>query len=74
MRTLIAVLCFLVALTGAGCTFAVPERKLDPTVHAQQDVAVTSNQLRLRMRALVGPMCGEIEQAADHIIAGPLMV
>jgi hypothetical protein len=50
--------------------FAVPERKLDPTVHAQKDVAVTANQLRLRMRSLVGPMSGEIEQAADRIIAG----
>src|SRR5262245_25272876 len=62
--------CLLMSLVGAGCTFAVPERKLESAVHAQKDVAVTPNQLRLRMRALVGPMSGEIEQAADHIIAG----
>jgi hypothetical protein len=69
MRTLAAACCALVSLAGAGCTFAVPERKLEPAVHAQRDVAVTSNQLRLRMRALVGPMTGQIEQAADQIIA-----
>ena len=28
------------------------------------------NQVRLRMRSLVGPMCGEIERAADQIAAG----
>jgi hypothetical protein len=70
MRTRTAVFYFMVLVTGAGCTFAAPERKLESTVHAQQDVAVTPNQLRLRMRSLVGPMCGEIEQAADQIIAG----
>lgn len=69
MRTLAAAWCALVSLAGAGCTFAVPERKLEPAVHAQKVVAVTPNQLRLRMRALVGPMTGQIEQAADQIIA-----
>jgi hypothetical protein len=57
-------------LVAAGCTFAVPERKLEPTVHTQKDVAVTANQLRLRMRSLAGPLSGQIEQAADQILAG----
>src|SRR5262249_39309164 len=70
MRTLTTAFCLFVSLTEAGCTFAIRERKLDSTVHAQKDVAVTPNQLRLRMRSLVGPMCGELEQAADQIIAG----
>src|SRR5262245_38539750 len=70
MRILTAAFCFFVSLSGAGCTFAIPERKLHQAVHAQKDVAVTPNQLRLRMRSLVGPMCGEIEQAADQIFAG----
>jgi hypothetical protein len=35
-----------------------------------QDINVTAQQLRLRMRSLVGPMCGQIEQTADSIIAG----
>jgi hypothetical protein len=33
-------------------------------------MAVTQDQLRLRMRALVDPMCGELEHEADAIIAG----
>jgi hypothetical protein len=70
MRTLAATCGVLVSLVSAGCTFAVPERKLEPVVHAQNDVAVTANQLRLRMRSLAGPMSGQIEQAADQIIAG----
>src|SRR5262249_58444213 len=53
MRMSTAALCFLASLTG--CTFTVPERKIESTVHAQKDVAVTPNQLRLRMRSLVGP-------------------
>ncbi|HEY7253399.1 MAG TPA: hypothetical protein VIG37_23080 [Methylomirabilota bacterium] len=70
MRALAVACCVSVSLVGAGCTFAVPERKLEPVVHAQNDVAVTANQLRLRMRSLAGPMTGQIEQAADQIIAG----
>jgi hypothetical protein len=37
---------------------------------AETDVAVNANQARLRMRSLVGPMCGEIERTADQIAAG----
>ena len=33
-------------------------------------MAVNANQARLRMRSLVGPMCGEIERTADQIAAG----
>jgi hypothetical protein len=44
----------------------------EPIVHAQNDVAVTANQVRLRMRWLAGPMTGQIEQAriktAEHPI------
>ncbi len=40
------------------------------SVHSQKDVAATYNQIRLRLRSMVGPACGEIEQAADQIIAG----
>jgi len=57
-------------VTGIGCRMALPERPIEAQVHPQQDIAVTQNQVRLRMRALVDPMCGEIEQAADAIIAG----
>ena len=57
-------------VTGTGCRMALPERQIEAKVHTQQDIAVTQNQARLRMRALVDPMCGEIEQTADAIIAG----
>ena len=33
-------------------------------------MALSDNQIRLRMRSLVDPMSGEIERAADQIIAG----
>ena len=67
---LLPVLVAALLMTGTGCRMALSERKIEARVHTQQDIAVTQNQVRLRMRALVDPMCGEIEQAADAIIAG----
>jgi len=55
---------------GVGCQVALPEQKVSPAVHAQSDVAVNHEQMRLRMRALVVPLCGQVEAAADQIIAG----
>ena len=60
----------LLGWIASGCSFAMPEHKMNASVHAQKDVAATYNQIRLRLRAMVGPMCGEIEQAADQISAG----
>ena len=40
------------------------------TAGPRRSVAVNANQVRLRMRSLVGPMCGEIERTADQIAAG----
>jgi hypothetical protein len=60
----------LLAIVAAGCHFAVPERKTQSVEHSQKSVALTQNQIRLRVRGLVGPMCGDIEQAADRIMAG----
>src|SRR5262245_66101594 len=70
MRTLAVACCVFTTLVGGGCPFAVPERKLESLLNARNDVAITANQLRLRMRSLAGPMTGQIEQAADQIIAG----
>ena len=42
-------------------------RRIDS--RAETKVAVNVNQARLKMRSLVGPMCGEIERAADQIAA-----
>lgn len=60
----------LLAVGACGCRFAMPEPKMKASVHAQKDVAANYNQIRLRVRAMVGPACGLIEQAADQIIAG----
>ena len=60
----------VVLVTGAGCRMAMRETKVEPKVHAQKDIAASQDQVRLRMRGLVGPMSGEIEQTADSIIAG----
>jgi hypothetical protein len=53
-----------------GCDVSHPQNKLETQLHAQEDVAVTREQARLRMRSMVDPMCGRIEQSADEIIAG----
>lgn len=53
----------------ASCSVTATERKPDTTIHAAEDVAVTTEQGRLRMRALVDPMCGRIEAAADAILS-----
>jgi len=65
---------FVAALlvTGTGCRMALSERTIEAQVHTQQDITVTRNQIRLRMRAMVDPICGAIEQTADAIIAEAL--
>jgi hypothetical protein len=57
-------------VTGAGCRLARPKHDSIAQTRGQTQVAANQNQVRLRMRALVQPMCGELEQAADAIIAG----
>ena len=60
----------LLTFVACGCRFAPPEHKMNASVHAQKDVAASYHQIRLRLRSMVGPACGEIEQTADQIIAG----
>jgi hypothetical protein len=67
-RTILSAL--LLGVLVGGCSFAMPKAKMKESVHASKDVAANYNQIRLRLRAMVGPACGEIEQAADQIIAG----
>src|SRR5262245_25138668 len=59
-------------LLSTGCKLSI--RKKAPTgsatAHSVKDIAVTPNQIRLRMRSLVEPFAGEIEQTADTIVAG----
>ena len=53
--------------TVSCTTVKARNRQVNPEV--QQDLAVNANQIRLRMRSLVDPFAGEIEQAADRISA-----
>jgi hypothetical protein len=57
-------------MSTAGCRITLPRHTVNPEVHAAEDVAVNSEQIRLRMRALVQPMSGVIISAADKIITG----
>ena len=54
--------------SSVGCAVSMRAPKIDS--RAETKVAVNANQVRLKMRSLVGPMCGEIERAADEIAAG----
>jgi hypothetical protein len=55
---------------AVGCTVAKSRRATEKNAPIRpEDVKVTAEQFRLRMRSLVGPMCGQIEQSADAIIA-----
>jgi hypothetical protein len=69
-RHLFSLVAVVVAIIAIGCRFAPREVKTQPGGRAMKDINLTLNQIRLRMRALVGPLCGEIEQAADRIAAG----
>jgi hypothetical protein len=55
-------------MSSVGCAVSMRAPKIDSRAEAK--VAVNVNQARLRMRSLVGPMCGEIERTADRIAAG----
>jgi hypothetical protein len=55
-----------VSFVGCGVSMRAP--RIDS--RAGTTVAVNPNQVRLRMRSLVGPMCGEIERTADEIASG----
>jgi hypothetical protein len=69
-QVLLPVLVAALLVTVTGCRMALSECTIEAKAHTQQDITVTQNQVRLRMRAMVDPMCGAIEQAADAIIAG----
>jgi hypothetical protein len=72
LRSILVVLALLMLLSGAvGCTAATSRQATEKDAPIRsEDIKVTAEQLRLRMRSLVGPMCGQIEQSADAIIAG----
>jgi len=53
--------------SSIGCAVSMRAPKVDSRAGT---AAVNVNQVRLKMRSLVGPMCGEIEHTADQIAAG----
>ena len=57
----------LLALAAAGCQLIPTALKTNDRVQSNKDIAVNSEQVRLRMRALVQPMSGVIVSAADQI-------
>ena len=52
---------------AAGCRSASPRTGQIGVLHDPGDVKVNREQLRLRVRSLVGPMTGKMESAADEI-------
>jgi len=60
----------ILTLVAAGCKVAAPHQDIENTVHAREDLAVTEQQVRIRMRALVEPLSGTIVESADRIMAG----
>ena len=60
----------LLVLLASGCQLMPTSIKTNDRVQSNKDIAVNSEQIRLRMRALVQPMSGVIVSAADQISAG----
>jgi len=69
LRSGLAALCLVLVGTG-GCKVTTPGHQMEEAVHAKADVAVSAQQIRLRMRALVEPLGGAIVESADLISAG----
>jgi hypothetical protein len=57
------------SLAVGGCRSAAPRAGGAAKLQHPSDVAVNREQLRLRMRALIGPMTGRIESTANEIAA-----
>jgi hypothetical protein len=57
-----------IALVASSVGCAVSMRTPKPDAQRGAKLAVSLNQLRLKMRSLVGPLCGEIERTADQIV------
>jgi len=58
----------LLTALGSCVTMPPPVAKLKEEVHASQDLAVTMQQLRVRMRTLVEPFAAVIVASADRIM------
>jgi len=62
-----AVLVVILLLALGGCLTTTPIHKMEEDVHASTDLAVNTQQIRVRMRALVEPLSAVIVTNADRI-------
>jgi hypothetical protein len=58
-----------VCLLPVGACLSASPRGGNAGLHRPDDIAVNREQMRVKMRALVGPVTGKIESAADDIAA-----
>lgn len=63
-----AIACILFGAAG-GCQLKAPPAKPVQEIHASEDISANTQQVRLRMRDLVGQFSGTITESADQIIA-----
>ena len=72
LRAILAALAIMLLGGTVGCKLSPQSRQAtEKEAHIRpEDVKISTEQFRLRMRSLVGPMCGQIEESADLIIAG----
>jgi hypothetical protein len=55
---------------SSGCSLLLKPHQQHSMAYKSKELSVTPEQIRLRMRALVQPFAGEIENSADEIAAG----
>src|SRR5688572_5067043 len=67
LRTLTFAVGIVAVSFATSCAVKAQNRQLHSAVQ-RTDISVNPNQIRLRMRSLVDPLAGEIEQSADSII------
>lgn len=65
----LAAACVL-TLIAPGCSVKAPPQSMDESVHSRDDIGVNTQQVRVRMRALVEPLSAAIVESADRIGAG----
>src|SRR6516162_1646920 len=55
---------------SSSCSLTMRPHEPRSMAYSSKELSVKPNQIRLRMRSLVGPFSGEIEHSADEIAAG----
>jgi hypothetical protein len=68
LRTLTVAVGIVAVSFTTSCAAKARNRQLNSSVQ-KSEITVNANQIRLRMRSLVDPFAGEIEESADRIIA-----